>query len=305
MSLTAAILILISAFSHAGWNLLSKNRHPSGAFFFFATSFAVIFLSPLFILFRKEVALIPSEIWTLIVCSGFFMALYYFTLAGAYRNGDISLVYPLARSSPIIVVTFVSLVMGKSDEIGFWALIGIVMVVTGCFLLPLKTFKDFSIRNYLHLYCFLSLLAAIGTAGYTIIDDHALSLMRGLPDNVFNPYNTAFLYLFLEGTSCLLWMGFGILFIKNERKKFVSFCCGGHKEIMLSMVAGIGIFGTYGLVLSSMAFVRNVSYVAAFRQISIPIGAFLGMILLREPRYITRITGVLIILSGLILVVLG
>ena len=40
---------------------------------------------------------------------------------------------------------------------------------------------------------------------------------------------------------------------------------------------------TYGLVLASMAHVTNVSYAAAFRQLSIPLGAFLGIWLQKEP----------------------
>ena len=37
------------------------------------------------------------------------------------------------------------------------------------------------------------------------------------------------------------------------------------------------ITGAYGLVLAAMAYVPNVSYVAAFRQMSIPLGAILGV----------------------------
>ena len=33
MNATAVILLLVSAVTHAGWNLLSKREHPSAAFF--------------------------------------------------------------------------------------------------------------------------------------------------------------------------------------------------------------------------------------------------------------------------------
>jgi drug/metabolite transporter (DMT)-like permease len=305
MSLTAIILILISAFTHAGWNLLSKRSKTSGAFFFFSTGFAMFCFSPIIILFRKEITLIPFEVWKLVFVTGFFMALYYFSLAGAYRKGDISIAYPIARSSPILVVTFVSFVLGKADEIGSWALVGIIMVVMGCFLLPVKHLKRFSFKNYMSICCALAFLAAVGTAGYTIIDDHSLFLMRNLPGKPFNSFNSSFLYLFLEGVSCFFWLGLGTIIIGNERRGFIEFCHRGSRDIKLAMAAGVIIFGTYGLVLTSMAFVRNVSYVAAFRQLSIPIGAFFGMSLLGEPRYPTRITGILIIMAGLILVGLG
>ena len=70
-------------------------------------------------------------------------------------------------------------------------------------------------------------------------------------------------------------------------------------------ITGIGIYLTYGLVLASMNFVTNVSYVAAFRQLSIPLGAIFGMALLREPCYSTKMFGVTTIIIGLALVKMG
>ena len=69
--------------------------------------------------------------------------------------------------------------------------------------------------------------------------------------------------------------------------------------------AGVLITGAYGLVLLAMAFVSNVSYVSAFRQISLPIGVFLGMMVHREPRYLPRLVGLVVILAGLAFISLG
>lgn len=62
---------------------------------------------------------------------------------------------------------------------------------------------------------------------------------------------------------------------------------------------------TYGLVLAAMAYVSNVSYVAAFRQLSIPIGAVLGLTLQNEPRYRPKLLGIGIVSVGLVLVGIG
>jgi drug/metabolite transporter (DMT)-like permease len=72
-----------------------------------------------------------------------------------------------------------------------------------------------------------------------------------------------------------------------------------------AVITGIGIYLTYGLVLASMNFVTNVSYVAAFRQLSIPLGALFGMVLLKEPRYAPKVIGVVLIFLGLALVGVG
>jgi|LSQX01.2.fsa_nt_gb drug/metabolite transporter (DMT)-like permease len=305
MSIVAIILILISAFTHAGWNFLTKNSKPSGAFFFFSIGFAMVCISPVILLFYKKLTYIPLSVWGMLLSTGFFMAFYYFALAGAYRKGDISLAYPIARAFPILLITFISFLFGKGDNIWFWSLVGMFMVVVGMFILPIKKLNEFSFKHYFRLCCIFAFLAALGTVGYTIIDDRALSIIRTLPNTPFNPFEAAFLYLSLEGISCFLWLGLGIVIIKKERRKFFELITISKKDIKTAFIVGVSIFLSYGLVLSSMAFVKDVSYVAAFRQLSIPIGAFLGIFLLKEPKYPTRIIGVLIILIGLILVGLG
>ena len=71
---------------------------------------------------------------------------------------------------------------------------------------------------------------------------------------------------------------------------------------MAAAITGIGIYLTYGLVLASMNYVTNVSYVAAFRQLSIPLGALMGIIFLKEPAYRVKIFGVVSIFAGLVMV---
>jgi uncharacterized membrane protein len=51
-----------------------------------------------------------------------------------------------------------------------------------------------------------------------------------------------------------------------------------------------------------MAHVTNVSYIAAFRQLSIPFGAMLGIIVQKEPLYRPKLVGTGVAFAGLILV---
>ena len=66
-------------------------------------------------------------------------------------------------------------------------------------------------------------------------------------------------------------------------------------------ITGIGIFLTYTIVLVSMNYVSNVSYVAALRQLSIPIGALMGIVLLKEPPFLPKLIGIGTIFIGLVL----
>ena len=298
MTVTAAILLIISAFSHAGWNFLSKKEHPTQAFYLVANTIGVICVLPFLIFYASFIHFVPLTVWVIVVLSGFFLAAYLAALAGAYRTGDISIAYPLARSLPVIFVFILTLVLGKGHPPGAWFVVGIILVVSGCIILPLKAFGDFHFINYLNLCCMLALIAAIGVAGYTVADDMALRYLRELPGKPMSPLEGTLVYMVLEGISCSLWQSLFVVVNRQERQSV--------PEVLKSYkgpaaITGIGIYLTYGIVLLSMNFVSNVSYVAAFRQLSIPIGAILGMALLRESRYLPKIVGIAAIFFGLVL----
>ena len=98
MSATALVLILGSVALHVGWNALSRRARPSVAFFWLGNLASSLCLLP--VLFWQRAALAPllAEVWPALIATGLFSLLYNVCLAGAYRRGDLSLVYPLARS---------------------------------------------------------------------------------------------------------------------------------------------------------------------------------------------------------------
>ena len=302
MTLTAAILISISAFTHVGWNLLGKREHPSSAFFLLANTSGVLCLFPTLILFGSAIPTFPASVWLLLVATGFFQAVYMLGLANAYRRGDLSILYPIARSSPIIVVIIVTLFLDRADQVSAQCIWGIALVVVGMFVLPMKRLGDFHIDNYLNSSVLFALTAAFATAGYAIIDDEALRRLRDSPALPIVGWQAAILYAFFEGLSTSLWLGVWVLF--RERGRILM------REILKTrasraLLAGAGMYATYILVLISLAFVSNVSYVVAFRQFSIPLGTVFGILFLKEPGYAPKYLGVAVIFTGLVLVGTG
>ena len=302
MSLTAAILLLISAVTHAGWNYISKKEHPTAAFYLVANTIGVICALPILLYYGNQIPLIPKAVWIFIAMSGFFLAAYMAALAGAYRAGDISIAYPLARSLPVIFVFLITLILGKGKPLGACVIIGIILIAAGCTIVPLKGLRQFRLSNYKNMCCLLAVLAAVGIAGYTVIDDTALRNLREIPGKPWDPVDATLVYMVLEGISCSIWQSLIVTFDSRERKALIEIL---HDFKGAATLTGIGIYLTYGLVLAAMNYVTNVSYVAAFRQLSIPLGALFGMVLLNEPRYVPKIIGVVIIFLGLTLVGLG
>ena len=302
MSLTAIILLIVSAITHAGWNLLTKRQRPSASFFLVANTVGVVALLPLLVIHRTSVSEFPSQVWMLLAITGLFMAVYYWALAGAYRSGDMSVAYPLARSSPIIVVAVVTLVLGRSSQVGIQLILGTLLVVGGCFLIPMRRFSDLRLRNYLNRICALALVAAFGTAGYSIVDDEALRQLRHALGDGLDTVSITLIYACLEALSASLWLGVFIGFRRAERFSLRRIMQTGKGTAVLT---GIGIIGTYALVLVSLAYVEDVTYVVTFRQLSIPLGAGFGILILGEPAYRPKIVGVALMFIGLILVGTG
>ena len=301
MSFTAIILLIIAAFAHATWNFIGKSRNPTAAFFLVANTAGIFILLPAVFYRPDATASMSAEVWLMVVATGLCQAVYFTALAGAYRNGHMSIAYPLARSSPVIVVMIVSILLGRGSEVSWLCTIGIVMVVGGCFLLPMKFFRDFRVSNYLNATCLFALIAALGTAGYSLIDDQALRTLRAMQVNVGSNINTTMTYAFWEGCSQVIWLALFVLF-SGERKS-VKIVIAKHRKPAL--LAGVAMYFTYTLVLISMAFVKNISYVVGFRQLSVPLGALMGIMLLKEPRPLPKLIGVAIIFAGLVLIGFG
>ena len=302
MSPIAMGLIIASAFLHAAWNLQGKRRNPSAAFFFVATIAGTLLLAPVLLLFLDELRVIPAAVWGLLVLTGFFMAIYFTGLATAYRLGDMSLAYPLARSLPVVLATAVTLTFGLGDSISALALAGFALIVSGCVILPLKRFGEVRLKDYLNGCCLLAVLAAVGTAGYSITDDHALRLLRNLPEQALSSVTAPLVYIALQGFTLSAWLGLFLLIFPSQRRQIAEVI---RTSKVNAVLMGTTIWVTYALVLGAMAFAGNVSYIVAFRQVSIPIGAVLAIVLLKEPCPPPKALGLAIMVAGLVLVALG
>lgn len=302
MTTTAILLVTISAFAHAFWNLLGKRQNPSTAFFFIASALAALCLSPILFVYHHVFAFIPMRVWLWVGITSIFEAIYYICLAGAYRHGDLSVAYPLVRALPVILVTILSAALSLGKPLSLVGMAGILLVAVGCFLLPLRNVRQIHMDRPLLICCLLAGLAALGTTGYTLVDNQALFDLRNAPGISLSRIEIAFFYLALCSITITLAVGIYILFSSFERSELVNIWQTGKR---MAFITGLLIVGTYGLVLAAMQYAGNVSYIAAFRQLSIPLGAILGVIVQREPAYPTKVASIGIIFGGLVLIILA
>jgi drug/metabolite transporter (DMT)-like permease len=299
---TAILLIALSVLIHVGWNTLTKRQHPSAAFFLLATAFGTLLLAPAAALYAERIPLIPAEAWWTLLATGFCQALYMIGLAAAYRAGDMSVAYPLARSIPPLLVALAALPLGRADRIDPLCVVGIALITVGALLVPRQSFRELRWSDYWTPCCALAVVAAVGTAGYSLLDDHGLRLLRELPQTPFPNLEATLLYATFEGLSTALFLTLWVALQADERADLAALRRTG---LWATARTGAGMYVGYALVLGAMAFVSDVSYVVGFRQLSVPLGALAGVYLLGEPGPPAKWTGVTLCFAGLLLVALG
>lgn len=301
MKLLAILLVSASAFTHASWNLLAKSKAPSAAFFLLLTVISVAATGALvLIFFPGTFAAIPADLWLLFLLTGFFQALYYICLANAYRLSEISVAYPLARSIPVLLTPCVVALSATAVAPDKRALFGMALIFLGCLSIPQQKFSDiFRSKNYRNTGFLYIIATALFVTAYTVTDKEGLRVLQKsgfltglLPLSLF--FST------MENAMICVFLIPYVLFYKPEHAALKSFF---RKDSWFYPVLGAFLCtGGYMLVLAAMQCVKNVSYVVAFRQLSIPIGATFGILLLKERFTWPKLTGLVLMAAGLLFV---
>ncbi|MFP6763448.1 MAG: hypothetical protein VB858_07515 [Planctomycetaceae bacterium] len=298
MSTVALILILISSIAHALWNLYAKRNEPSLPMFLLANLAGAAICLPGLLMHCQALARFTPEIWGLMVCTGLFQAIYCCGLALSYRSGEISRAYPVARAVPVVAVAAVSLAAGVA--IGPAALTGMVIVVAGCLLIPTDRLQDLRLSSYRRPWLLYALTAALGTAGYTILDDRCLRLIREVSG--LSPVRAAVVFLVFDTFVSFLWLSLFVSCRRADRRQLGELLrVGKFRCVRL----GAAMYLTYLMVLTAMGYASDVSYIAAMRQLSIPLGAALGVVVLGESASRTKQLGIAVTCAGLLLVSLS
>jgi drug/metabolite transporter (DMT)-like permease len=133
--LSAALLVMVAALLHAGWNLLAKRARDPFAFLWIAMALALVWLGPLALLRHPEslsLAVLP------LVVSGIVHGIYFATLGEAYRSGELSTVYPIARGLGVGLAPLLAIwVSGEWPSLQ--ATLGIATIVIAIFSLARVT----------------------------------------------------------------------------------------------------------------------------------------------------------------------
>ena len=287
MSEAAILLVVISTVMHAGWNLLAKRGHSQVAFFRRMLVLITIAGVLPWVLAQWFVDPLPPKAWACVVGAGVCSGIYCFGLALAYERAEFTVVYPVARALPILILGFIDVLRSRHPTLLGW--VGMSFVACGCFAAPLRTWTDFAWNRYANRTSVTMLLASLGTVGYSLIDKIAAEgLQQGPASAAVYGYP-----LFV-----MTWATYaGAL----KLTKWPSPPSG----LPAWPAAGLGAvmcFGAYWLVLWAYQMAEQVCYVVALRQLSIVIGAGLAILVLKEHARPVRVVAIALITIGLVII---
>jgi len=301
MNFIAIILVLVSCFTHAGWNLASKFKTPSAAFFALSTLSAVVVMTPLYIHFSPHLLQVPLRLWGFVIAAGFCEAFCFIGLGNSYRLNDISLAYPLTLSLPVLLVPLVCWCIGYGKPLSFLAISGMIVIATGCIILPLKAINFSLLKQYFQYSFLFVVLTAVGITGFTVIDSMGVTVLK-LGDKPLTTMQAALFYVAFDYLFAALFLWSYVWLSRRERANVRTI---RQNSLHYPILAGPVVAVTYTLVLLAMQFASNVSYIVAFRQVSVLIGVFFGFFILKEKATPFKIIGTLLIFAGLVLAALG
>ena len=271
-------VVLAAAVFHAGWNALLKVKlEPLTTISLISVACGVVVVPAVFFVGLPELAA-----WPYIGMSLALHLVYYIALAEAYRFGDLSQVYPIARgTAPLITALGGSFWLG--EPLGLTGWLGVILLGAGIMTLSLRR-RGAGIDSFHGRSVGFALLTALTIAAYTLVD--------GTGGRI-GPSPAAYIvWLFLlDG----LMMGiFGMIRMPGAMIQ------GAKSSWPLVLAGGALSTAAYAIAIWAMT-VAPIALVAALRETSVLFAALIGIVFLREPVYALRIVAGCVVLAGIVL----
>jgi drug/metabolite transporter (DMT)-like permease len=274
---------------HASWNLMARDQRSAGVLLRMLLLSTMVGIGPALAGEWLAPAILPLVGGHLVI-AGFFQGLYFFGLTLGYRLGQFTVVYPLARALPVLLIALSDVAAGRAPSPLGW--IGIIMIFAGCVIVPLTSVRTARLAQYLNHGTFWAVVTACGILGYSLTDAAAADMMPTGP-------SSALRYGLFETILTLpfYWAMLRIGRVKNDSQTATPWS----KVMLISAL----VFGAYSLVLWAYQLSIYTSYVVALRQFSIVIGVGLGSLLFREPAPALRLAAALTITAGSIAIAMA
>jgi len=276
LPIEVAALVLLAALLHASWNALVKAGKDRLVVLTVANGIGVL----ISLLIAPFVPLPLAAGWPFLLASVALHTGYYFFLVHAYRVGDLSHVYPLARGLSPMLVALLAAVFANEVPAP-WGIAGIVLACAGIVSLAFDSGPPWRGDRRPLAY---AAGTAIFIAAYTIADGmgvrragHALAYIVWL--------------MILDGIPIICFTAY------LRRHQLVASLGGNWRA---GCTSGVLQFGAYALVIWAMS-LGSMASVSALRETSVIFAAFIGAFVLKERVGALRIGAAILVAMGIVL----
>jgi len=276
LELNAAALVLLAAVMHASWNALVKGAGDR--------LLTMTFLSfwPLFPALAAAVFWLPTPApasWPFIVGSTIIHVGYYVGLIKAYRFGDLSQVYPLARgTAPVFVALLSALTAGEILSPAGFAGVALVSIGTASLAFERGWPRGDQARSVA-----FALMTALTIMLYTVVDGLGVRRSGAPLGYIAWLFSVDGIPLFIAS---LIW----------RRGQIATYF---RDTWHIAMVGGFLSFAGYGIAIWAMS-LGAMAQVAALRETGVIFAAIIGAVFLREPFGRRRVIAAAVVAAGIV-----
>ncbi len=276
MNTSVFLAVLFSALLHASWNAVIRAGNDRFQGMFLLT----VSQGVMGVAMAAFVPLPKGEVWLWLLASGALHSGYKMFLAAAYKHGDLSRVYPIARGvAPMIVVVAGFFLL--SDVLDGKEYAGIGLIGVGVILMAQGAFSNGEARVLIP----FALGSALCTAGYSILDGLGARIAGNATQF------TAWLFIF----DAIVFSGVTIATSGLTRLK------ASRKSWFLGSFAGALSLATYWIAIWAMT-VAPIALVAALRETSVLFAVLIGVFWMKERADLGKLVAALVIVSGIVLI---
>ena len=279
MSLALFLLVLLAAFFHAVWNVLVKG----GGNPLFETGLVALgaFFPALLAVFFLPLPTREALPW--LFASALIHSVYYAFLAVSFGRTELVFSYTLMRGLAPVLTSLVLMLTGV--VLGALALTGVLLLCTGVFCLAFEHRSGTVSLSALWQDLLAPLATAVVISIYTLVDGYGA---RGCG----NPFSYA-CWLFV-----LQMVPVNIFLLLRYRERYLSY---GRSRLSACFLGGMGSFLSYTIAIYAMT-CAPIALVAALRESSVVFGMLLAVFFLHERMTVLRLTSVLLVLLGAVMI---
>jgi phosphonate utilization associated putative membrane protein len=276
----AYLLIGASVLMHVAWNLLARHVDSKANYLWWGVLAHLVMLGPYAVWHLIKNADWQTPLIIALLCTSLANTIYFIALRRAYHHAPVALVYPLARSSPILIALWSWLIF--SQTFSLWEGLAIGASVVGLWILAASS-RHGDAKHALP----WTLLAALSTSVYSLSDKVAVEYLPGFVEQLG----------FITIGYASSFLGLSIL----QRVETNRWLPQARPPIAYVLLGGLFIGTAYALVVRAMA-ALPAAHVVSFTNAGIVLAVLLSILLFAErEHWQQRLIGALVVSVGLLL----